>query len=84
MVLTMCWPGAVRLRLSAPHQAARSIELVHRGRQVIPRGRFVDLCCGQGIVAWCRQRRGEDEDGVALAVDIATPTVTPFNNESWT
>jgi len=49
-----------------------AFELASRVRRVFPRGRVVDLCCGQGLVAWCMLLLGDDDD-TALAVDVRLP-----------
>jgi len=48
-------------------------ELASRVRRVFPRGRVVDLCCGQGLVAWCMLLLGGDDADTALAVDVRLP-----------
>jgi hypothetical protein len=50
-----------------------AFELATRVRRVFPRGRVVDLCCGQGLVAWCMLLLGDDERDIALAVDVHLP-----------
>lgn len=49
-----------------------AFELASRVRRVFPRGRVVDLACGQGLVAWCMLLLGDDDD-TALAVDVRLP-----------
>lgn len=54
-----------------------AFELASRVRRIFPRGRVVDLCCGQGLVAWCMLLLGDDNNDdardVALAVDVKLP-----------
>jgi hypothetical protein len=50
-----------------------AFELASRVRRVFPRGRVVDLCCGQGLVAWCMLLLGDDHADTALAVDVKLP-----------